>query len=76
MKHVPKLVLAVLTAVMPVKSIVRLMPRAVTWPGHRPRRAVAGSGPGRRGDRRSVPGRGLCVGCARPPGTARNGRGR
>ena len=38
MKHVPKLVLAVLTAVMPVKSIVRLMPRAVTWPGHRPRR--------------------------------------
>src|SRR5712671_1185343 len=38
MKHVLKLMLAVLTAVMPVKSIVRPMPHAATRPGHRPRR--------------------------------------
>ena len=35
MKHVPKPVLAVLTAVMPVESIVRLMLHAARWPGHR-----------------------------------------
>jgi subtilase family serine protease len=29
---------------MPVKSIVRLMPHAVTWPGHRPRRLSLAAG--------------------------------
>ena len=38
--------------------------------------AVAGGGPGCRGDLDSVPGRGVCVGRARPPGTGRDGRQR